>query len=139
MNDLRIGTGAFFDRGIDSITFKAGDATTNALALASQKDLPPSDQISRPQLEQLLAMPNLESFLEDAIRPELADRELLMPGKFRQTLERALVHLQQAGSERQSSGDTEGAKVINRASRLLTEEAGLRELVQMYRSALYQG
>lgn len=139
MNDLRIGTGAFFDRGIDSITFKAGDTATGALSLASQKDLPPSDQISRPQLEQLLAMPNLESFLEDAIRPELADRELLMPGKFRQTMESTLNHLQQAGTEHQGSGDAEGAKVIHRASRLLTEEAGLRELVQMYRSALYQG
>jgi type III secretion protein X len=139
MNDLRIGTGAFFDRGIDSITFKAGDAHTNALSLASQKDLPPSDQISRPQLEKLLDMPNLESFLEDAIRPDLADRELLMPGKFRQTLDSTLSHLQKAGNERQSSGDAEGAKVINRASRLLAEEASLRELVQMYRSALYQG
>ena len=137
MNDLRIGTGAFFDRGIDSITFKAGDA--NALSLVTQKDLPPSDQISRPQLEQLLAMPNLDSFLEDAIRPELADRELLMPGKFRQTMQTTLSYLQQAGSEHQNDGDAEGAKVIQRASRLLTEEAGLRELLQMYRSALYQG
>lgn len=136
MNDLRIGSGAYFDRGIDSITFKAGE---NALSLASQKDLPPSDQISRPQLERLLEMPNLETFLEEAIRPELSDRELLMPGKFRQTLQSTLGNLQKTSTELQNSGDSEGAKVINRASRLLTEEAGLRELVQMYRSTLYQG
>lgn len=136
MNDLRIGSGAYFDRGIDSITFKAGE---NALSLASQKDLPPSDQISRPQLEKLLEMPNLETFLEDAIRPELSDRELLMPGKFRQTLSSALDTLQTTSTELQTKGDVDSAKIINRASRLLTEEAGLRELVQMYRSTLYQG
>lgn len=135
MNDLRIGTGAFFDRGIDSITFKAGE---NPLSLASQKDLPPSDQMTRPQLEQLLAMPNLESFLEEAIRPDVMDRELLMPGRFNQTLNSTLGNLQKSSSDMQGS-DAEGAKIINRASRLLTEEAGLRELVQMYRSVLYQG
>lgn len=135
MNDLRIGTGAFFDRGIDSITFKAGESP---LSLASQKDLPPSDQMTRPQLEQLLAMPNLESFLEEAIRPDVMDRELLMPGRFNQTLNNTLVNLQKFSDDIQGS-DAEGAKIINRASRLLTEEAGLRELVQMYRSVLYQG
>lgn len=135
MNDLRIGTGAFFDRGIDSITFKAGESP---LSLASQKDLPPSDQMTRPQLEQLLAMPNLESFLEEAIRPDVMDRELLMPGRFNQTLNSTLGNLQKFSDDIQGS-DAEGAKIINRASRLLTEEAGLRELVQMYRSVLYQG
>ena len=135
MNDLRIGTGAFFNRGIDSITFKAGESP---LSLASQKDLPPSDQMTRPQLEQLLAMPNLESFLEEAIRPDVMDRELLMPGRFNQTLNNTLVNLQKFSDDIQGS-DAEGAKIINRASRLLTEEAGLRELVQMYRSVLYQG
>ena len=135
MNDLRIGTGAFFNRGIDSITFKAGESP---LSLASQKDLPPSDQMTRPQLEQLLAMPNLESFLEEAIRPDVMDRELLMPGRFNQTLHSTLGNLQKFSDDIQGS-DAEGAKIINRASRLLTEEAGLRELVQMYRSVLYQG
>lgn len=135
MNDLRIGTGAFFNRGIDSITFKAGESP---LSLASQKDLPPSDQMTRPQLEQLLAMPNLESFLEEAIRPDVMDRELLMPGRFNQTLNSTLGNLQKFSDDIQGS-DAEGAKIINRASRLLTEEAGLRELVQMYRSVLYQG
>ena len=135
MNDLRIGTGAFFDRGIDSITFKAGESP---LSLASQKDLPPSDQMTRPHLEQLLAMPNLESFLEEAIRPDVMDRELLMPGRFNQTLNSTLGNLQKFSDDIQGS-DAEGAKIINRASRLLTEEAGLRELVQMYRSVLYQG
>ena len=37
------------------------------------------------------------------------------------------------------SRNPEDARALNRAVRLLKDEAGLRDLVAMYRSALYQG
>ncbi len=135
MSDFRIGAGPFFERGIDSITFKGGEA---AQGLPDQQELTPSDHVHRPQLDQLLALPNMASFLEDAIRPALEDRDLLMPGKFRQAMERAMVLIQQSAQELQQN-DPEAAKMLNRAGRLLNDEVGLRDLLQMYRSVLYQG
>ena len=135
MNDLRIGTGAYFDRGIDSITFKGGESLQG---LPDQHELTPADHAQRPQLEALLAQANTDSFLEESIRPELDDRDLLLPGKFRQAMEGALNTLRNAVQEKQAQ-NPDTAKELNRAVRLLNDEVGLRDLLQMYRSALYQG
>ena len=53
-------------------------------------------------------------------------------------LQSALQHLTDA-AERTQDASTDQARTLNRAVRLLKEETGLRDLVQMYRSALYQG
>lgn len=135
MSDLRVGPGAYFDRGIDSITFKGGEALQG---LPDQHELTPADHAQRPQLEALLAQANTDSFLEESIRPELEDRDLLLPGKFRQAMDGALGTLRNAVQEQQTQ-DPDTAKVLNRAVRLLNDEVGLRDLLQMYRSALYQG
>ena len=86
----------------------------------------------------MLAQPNTDSFLDDAICPQLEDRDLLLPGKFRQVLESTLGTLTQAAQDHHSA-NPDSAKALNRAVRLLNEEVGLRDLLQMYRSALYQG
>ena len=135
MSDFRVGSGLFFDRGIDKITFRGYESTEG---LPDQRQLTPADQTHRPQLDQLLHMPNMESFLEEAIRPEFDDRDLLAPGNFRQAMDNALTNIRQAADERQSA-DPDGAKVLNRAGRLLNEEVNLRDLLQMYRSVLFQG
>jgi type III secretion protein X len=134
MSEFRIGSGPFFERGIDSITFKGSDG---AQGLPDQQELAPAEG-ERPLLEQLLAMPNLDAFLDDAIRPEIEDRELLMPQKFRQALDGAIAAIRRGADDAESS-DPETAKVLNRASRLLNEEVGLRDLLSMYRSVLFQG
>ncbi|HSV44214.1 MAG TPA: hypothetical protein VLJ58_00365 [Ramlibacter sp.] len=135
MSDFRIGSGPFFERGIDKITFKAGESLQG---LPEQRELTPADHAQRPQLEQLLSMPNLETFLEEAIRPDFEDRDLLAPGKFRQAMDETMATIRQA-AETMRNADPDGAKVLNRAGRLLGEEVNLRELLQMYRSVLYQG
>jgi type III secretion protein X len=135
MNDLRIGGGVYFERGIDSITFKSGEL---AQGLPDPRELTPTDNTQRPQLESLLSQPSTDSFLEESIRPELDDRDLLLPVKFRQAMDSALDTLREAAQERQAD-NPESAKQLNRAVRLLNEEVGLRDLLQMYRSALYQG
>jgi len=135
MSDFRIGSGPFFDRGIDAITFK-GQETLQGLP--EQRELAPAEQGGLRQLEQLLALPNLDVFLDDAIRPELEDRELLMPVRFRQALDGALEAIRNAAAQAQGS-DPDAARELNRADRLLSEEQNLRDLLQMYRSVLYQG
>lgn len=135
MSDFRIGSGPFFDRGIDNIVFKGGEAMQG---LPLQHELTPAEHAGRPQLEQLLALPNTDTFLEDSIRPELDNRDLLLPTHFRRALDGARGAMAQAAQDRQDS-DPAGAKVLNRAVRLLGDEAGLHDLIAMYRSVLYQG
>jgi type III secretion protein X len=135
MSDFRIGSGPFFERGIDSITFKGNDS---AQVMPDQPELVPAEQGQRPQLEQLLSMPSLDAFLDDLIRPDIEDRELLMPQKFRQAMDGAMAEIGRQAQEMQSN-DPETTKVLNRATRLLNEEVGLRDLLQMYRSVLFQG
>ena len=134
MSDLRIGVNNFFDRGLEEITYASA---TQKNGLPEQSELPPAEMRSQ-MLNQILNLPNIESFLEESTRPDIDDRDQLMPTKFRQTLDRVLNELGQS-AEAMQSGDPDGAKVLNRAVRVLREDAGLRELVQMYRSAIHQG
>lgn len=135
MSDLRIGKGLFFERGIEKITFESLDAIRG---LPDQRELPPADDVRRPMLDQLLAMHNLESFLEEAIRPDFVDRDLLAPVRFRQVMADTRAGFEEAAARRQA-GDPRAARVLERAGRLLGEEVNLRELLQMYRAALLQG
>jgi type III secretion protein X len=122
-----------FDHGIDTITYAHKDEQV-ARSLPERRNLMPSDDPVRAQLTQLLEKPNIGHFLEDALRPDIGDRDLLMPSEFAEALREALKAL--AGMAETGGGDS---RVLNRAVRLLKEETNLRDLVAMYRSALYQG
>lgn len=135
MSDVRIGSGNFFSQGLDGISHLAATETTT---LPGQHDLTPAEQAKRPLLEELLALPNMESFLEEAIRPDLNDPDLLMPGNFKKTHDAVLQCLQQSAEEIRSN-DPDGAKVLNRAIRVLSDDKALRDLVHDYCNTLHQG
>lgn len=122
-----------FDRGISDIVFtrKYDQA---AQSLPERRDLLPTNDAVRAQLSQLLEKPNTARFLEEALRPDISGRDLLMPSRFAGALKGALGELTKLAE----SGAQDG-RVLNRAVRLLKEETNLRDLVAMYRSALYQG
>jgi len=122
-----------FDYGIDDIVY-ARRNESSAQSLPERRNLVPSDDNVRAQLSQLLEKPNTERFLEEALRPEIGNRDLLMPSQFAEAMKEALREL--AALADGGAGDN---RVLNRAVRLLKEETNLRELVAMYRSALYQG
>ncbi|MFC4297771.1 hypothetical protein ACFO0J_06925 [Castellaniella hirudinis] len=121
-----------FDHGIDTITYARKNEQA-AQGLPDRRNLMPSDDPVRAQLTQLLEKPNIGHFLEDALRPDIGNRDLLMPSEFAEALREALKAL---ASMAESGGDS---RILNRAVRLLKEETNLRDLVAMYRSALYQG
>lgn len=123
-----------FDRGIDRITHAQQQELPS---LPERAQAPPPDIGTQPQLESLLALPTLDDTLTAALRPQLARRDLLMPARFSEALQGALARLGAAAEQAQAT--PEDARTLNRALRLLKEEASLRELAQMYRSALYQG
>lgn len=122
-----------FDRGIDSISYALKETAPQSLPARQQGLTPPGEGV-KAQLAQLLDKPNLSAFLANALRPPASNPELLTPTTFAATLDEALKALGEAAA---AGGDD--AKVLNRAVRQLKEETGLRDLVSMYRNALYQG
>lgn len=135
MTDMRI-SGLVFDRGIDSITYAQQDAQPT---LPERGESAPPDVGARAQLSALLDRPSIDDFLESSTRPQIANRDLLVPARFRERLDNALQQLRDVAAQRQPGGGDDELRILNRATRLLSEEVGLRDLVQMYRSALYQG
>ena len=66
---------------------------------------------------------------------------MLTPTRFREELGHAQSHLRDSADAllQQGSDQADAARSLNRAARLLQEESQLRELLQTYRSALFQG
>lgn len=133
MPELNINRLMSFDHGIEDIVHARRNEQA-VQSLPERRNLAPSDDNVRPQLSQLLEKPNTERFLEEALRPQISNRDLLMPSQFAEALKEVLKEL--AALAEGGGGDS---RVLNRAVRLLKEETNLRELVAMYRSALYQG
>ncbi len=129
-----------FDKGIDRITYARQGETQS---LPRRQEAAPSDLGTRPQLDALLAQPTLEDFLEKAIRPQLRNPELMVPSRFQSVLDS--VHSRLAESLKGAEGrdktpwSADEQRVLQRAVRLLSSERDLRDMVQMYRSVLYQG
>ena len=133
MSDFRIGSGQFFSQGIDKITHVA---TTQSGGLPEQQLLTPAAEAQRPLIDELLALPNMASFLQNSIRPEIGDGDMLLGANFREAHQSALKSLQ---TEAEKCDDPAGKKLLNRATRLLQDDKALRDLVDEYRNALHQG
>ena len=118
------------DHGLDRII----QGEEQAPLLPDQRSITPADAEAVGQLDRLFRQSSLEDWLEGEIRPEIGHRELLSPAAFRDALDRAHTMLRERAGE-----DEDGARVLNRCARLLKDEFELRDLVSMYRGALYQG
>src|ERR1700684_813114 len=120
------------DRGIDSISRN----TQPEIPLPDAAHLPPAAQLSRPELDRLLWRPNLQDYLAEQLLPEIADRQLLTPQRFERTLRAAVGRLRELAAREDRAGR---APLLSKAAHALAEEANLRELLNRYRSALFQG
>ena len=101
------------DMRINGLAFDRGiDGISYASRDAGSQHLPERQELAPPA---------------DGVRAQLA--QLL-------ALQSALDGL---GAAAEQTSNQEDSRVLNRALRLLKDEAGLRDLVTMYRSALYQG
>ncbi len=121
------------DRGIESIS----RASQPAVPLPDATHLAPAAQLSRPELDRLLLRPNLQDYIAEQLAPEIADRQLLTPQRFERALHAAVRSLR--GFAEANGGRGEAAPALGKAARQRSEEANLRELLNMYLSALYQG
>lgn len=135
MTDMHIGQGAFFARGIESIV--TGEPKV-APHLPETRRLLPLEDPGRSMLEQLLAAPTYDAFLDDLIRPIVDDLSQLSPRGFTEGLNAARSSLARA-AERIDDARSPDARALARAQRLLDEHLELRALAQMYANALVAG
>jgi type III secretion protein X len=129
MPDLRLDSPLTFDRGIDRVVHER-----DTPGLPSGLNIAPSEMPQPAELDRLLAMPNLDDYLQGLFQPQLDNKDLMQPGQFRNALDGAREMLRGAADT-----DPDSARTLNRAARLLSDEADLRDLLQMYRSMLLQG
>ena len=121
-----------FERGIDGVSHLRREADHDPWP--DRQSLPPVSHSVKAHLVDLLAPPDTTHYLNATLQPTISNPALLMPATYHATLTKALQGLRLA-----ATSPNEHSRQLNRAIRLLTEEIGLRDLAQMYRSALYQG
>ena len=121
------------ERGIEGVSHLDRDTDDREL-WPERRALPPPSQGVKAHLAELLNPPDTTRYLTAALQPMVSNPELLMPAKYHATLTRARQDLNAAIGPK-----SENTRIVNRAIRLLSEEIGLRELANLYRSALYQG
>lgn len=136
MAELRIGQQVFFERGIDSIV--GTPEGVDVLYLPDTHELAPAALVRATALDELLSVRNLESLLEASVRPELAERDLLSPQRFRATLNSVLARFAHVADARRHA-NPRLARTLDGAARVLADETELRDLLQIYRTALLQG
>ena len=121
------------ERGIEGVSHLNRD-NDNYDLWPERRSLPPPSHGVKAHLAELLNTPDTSRYLNTALQPTITNSELLLPAKYHAILSKSLKDLRTAAAQ-----NSEGSRAVNRAVRLLNEEIGLRELAQMYRSALYQG
>ncbi|WP_194792868.1 hypothetical protein [Caenimonas koreensis] len=119
------------DRGIDKILRLDEDEKVD---VGVAGDISPAFSPVKPRLEQLYAMPNLEDYIAGQLAPSLSEPSLLMPSRFNRALREGEQQL-----ELEEEKDPRNARILRAARRLMHDQVALRDLVQMYRSALLKG
>jgi type III secretion protein X len=128
----RIGNTPFpLDRGIDKI-LRLDDEKNVETGYSG--DISPAFSPVKPRLEQLYALPNLEDYIAAELAPLMHEAGMLMPNRFNRALRDGEEHLQLEEEE-----DPRNARILRAARRLMNDQVSLRELVQMYRTALLKG
>ncbi|HVZ45046.1 MAG TPA: hypothetical protein VHA82_14645 [Ramlibacter sp.] len=130
MSRIRHQTPFPMDRGIDKI-LHADDLGVDT---GTSAELSPAFSPTKPRLEQLYALPNLEDYLASQLAPLVNEPAVLLRNRFEKALREGVESLLAAEEE-----DPRNAHLFRRARRLMGEQAQLRELVQMYCQALLKG
>ncbi|WP_142848249.1 hypothetical protein [Telmatospirillum sp. J64-1] len=123
--------GFSFDRGIDRI-ISAQDQPENRLP--SEGRLAPSDSRAIPRLDQILHTETVGGALLRDLAPKLSQNDMLMPDRFHRALGEALDMINQ-----QAGAHPEHDSLFKEAASVLREEQELRELLDLYRNALFKG
>ena len=114
-----------FDTGIERI-IQSGDRVDQPLP--ERNALTPTGELVRVRLDEILNAPALNELLRGSVRPQIADKTILAPGRYQTLLDEAQVELRhRAGGENNA---------LAKAATLLEEEQQLRGLLNTLRNLL---
>ncbi|MEI2740848.1 MAG: hypothetical protein V9G63_00180 [Candidatus Competibacter sp.] len=114
-----------FDTGIERVIHGADTAAT---PLPERDALTPTGKQVRARLDEILSAPALNELLRGSVRPHIADKTMLAPGRYQALLDEAQTELRErAGGERDA---------LAQAATLLEEERQLRGLLNTLRALL---
>lgn len=132
MPEMPVRPDAFFARGIEGISHRGIPLDSDLSQLPGLQRLAPAERNRLPALEQLFAGSAFDGLIDAAIRPVIAEPEMLLPRPFSRALEDAHETLRRM-SERHGH-----PAVLERAEKILAQEQEWRALARMYRDALHQ-
>jgi type III secretion system YscX family protein len=117
-----------FDTGIERI-IQSGERVDQPLP--ERNALTPTGEPVRVRLDEMLNAPALNELLRGSVRPQIADKTVLAPGRYQTLLDEAQAELRhRAGGE---------SNALANAAALLEEEQQLRDLLNTLRNLLVQG
>ena len=117
-----------FDTGIERI-IQSGERADQPLP--ERNALTPTGEPVRVRLDEMLNAPALNELLRGSVRPQIADKTALAPGRYQTLLDEAQAELRhRAGGEN---------SVLANAATLLEQEQQLRDLLNTLRNLLVQG
>jgi len=120
-----------FDCGIDRISYREDGIEGEGLP-SSDQILPSEDGI-RPLLDSVIHAAQLEDGIRGYLMPEVRNRDLLRPTAYGVATQEICRQLRDA-----ARSDPAAGPALERLAALLVEQQGLRDLLAVYRSALFR-
>jgi hypothetical protein len=125
----RTGSGLRFDTGIERIIRQDG---TPESRLPEMTPILPSNDQPRDQLAEVLDQPSLLGAIDAFVRPEVHERDILLPTRFA-----ALFHDLQGVMQEAVAHRPYAAQELEGAAKLLAAEQADRDLLETYRNTLF--
>jgi type III secretion protein X len=120
------------DRGIEKISHR--DEVRELDSGSSGAIMPADAALNKPRLDQLYAATSLGDYIASQLAPAIHDPSLLLPGRFNRAVQHAADVLNAAAEQ-----DPRNARILQRAARILLDQASMRDLIKMYTDALLKG
>ena len=122
-----------FDRGIEQV-HQGGDPERTLLP-SQRTSVQPSEKHPDVRLNQLFDASSTDRRLLDGLKPDIQDKNVLMPARYHDMLRKVHQCLKEALEHGRGE---EGRRILEEAAALLKEEKGLMDLLETYRNILQQ-
>lgn len=122
-----------FDTGIEQI-LRGGDPESSSLPDGTAALLPSEEHPDR-HLDQVIQTPSLEDHILASLKPEISDKNVIIPSRYGPMIEETYEALRQAAEKSQSDTNTD---LLEEAAHLLEEDQELMQLLMTYRNLLHK-
>ncbi|MDR1437717.1 MAG: hypothetical protein LBI69_01505 [Puniceicoccales bacterium] len=125
------------DIGLEKITTNRNQQRVPRLP--ERGEIGPSDGRIEERLQEIIDLKTFESILIDALRPNIKNRQLLLPVHFRRCLISLCDSLRKLSAEKNGEETEEIKALLSLLETHLREETGRNELLEQYRLMILMG